>query len=622
MEIVPGYNIPTFKCTLVNEEMLRSNLDNYGIRKITLDANIIIPSKNRIVAMCDSEQPMSFVDNAFFWKSLCLDKKYVEDHLNEVSKLVVYICKNSKESSITIENSLLITDEIIEAIISNSNIKTVSLGYEDDIFVLTEDIYNKFKGSGIEVVKTGAVEESLKENFDKLIGYNVNRNLVANYNYDELTTANMIILNSTLNDEEIANLKYVNVNANVIFKSTDYFSTFKSINTLRKLGHVGKIEIDIENKNALNNYLFAYVNELQYFDNIEVNLIGKITPLRDYLKYEKKLFELIAPAIDYSPFEKYLYAYNVVKHFKEYKENDEDKQSARNIYSILDNDYMVCVGYANLLGDLLDKLGIESSSYGVTVETGLDGIPNEDKPLPDFVYDEKNGQLKELGPDPGGHARRMIHLIDPKYDIDGYYFADPTWDNDMEHDTYNFALMTQEEYIGLDRYDYYKTNSVDELFFVKSLEEFYLKINIYLDKNRTRNELDVVRGLFYAFKELDFEFYEFLKNKYGDVNSYSTKFTKDEILNILLDVGEKIVQKSNNVVIGQTFKEGITTLYSHFISEPSELEREVKETMEYNKERHAKCFPMRYKVDGNDNKMVVLNLYNKFDLEEQPKLGV
>lgn len=44
--------------------------------------------------------------------------------------------------------------------------------------------------------------------------------------------------------------------------------------------------------------------------------------------------------------------------------------------------------------------------------------------------------------------------------------------------------------------------------------------------------------------------------------------------------------------------------------------------MQYNKERHAKCFPTRYKVDSNDNKMVVLNVYNKFDLDEEPKLGI
>lgn len=622
MEYIQGYKHSKFNCTMVDEKILKDNLDNFMIKNISLDASLIYPKQNKTVLMCDGEQPMSYVDNAFFWKALCMDKKYVENHFDEVSKLVVYICKNSKESSITFEETLLITDEVIDAIISNPNIKTVTLGSNEDVFVLTEDIYNKFKSSGVGVVKTAAVDDSLKDNFDSLIGYNANKDLVANYNYETLSTNSMIILNSALSDEENFNLKYVNVNANVIFKSTDYLSTFESINILRKLGHVGKIEISIENKNLLNNYLFAYVNELKYFDNIEVNLIGKVTPLKDYLKYEKRLFELIAPAVNYSPFEKYLYAYNVVKHFKEYKENDENRQAARNIYQILDNDYMVCVGYANLLGDLLEKLGIENSNYGVTIETGLDGIPNEERPLPDFVYDEKSGGLKELGSDPGGHARRMIHLVDPKYDIDGYYFADPTWDNNMEHDTYNYALMTQEEYIGLDRYDYYKINSVDELFFVKSLEEFYLKTNIYLDKNRKKNELDVIRGLFFTFKELDIEFYEFLKSKYGEINSFSAKYTKEDILNILLDIGERIVQKSNNVVIGKTFKECITTLYSHFISEPSELEKEVNETMQYNKERHAKCFPTRYKVDSNDNKMVVLNVYNKFDLDEEPKLGI
>ena len=40
----------------------------------------------------------------------------------------------------------------------------------------------------------------------------------------------------------------------------------------------------------------------------------------------------------HSPFEKYIYAYNITKRFKEYKENDEDRTKARNIYDILFNE--------------------------------------------------------------------------------------------------------------------------------------------------------------------------------------------------------------------------------------------------------------------------------------------
>ena len=51
------------------------------------------------------------------------------------------------------------------------------------------------------------------------------------------------------------------------------------------------------------------------------------------------------------------YHFNAKK-YKEYKENNDKKEQSRNLYDILDGEYMVCVGYATLLGDLLNKLGI------------------------------------------------------------------------------------------------------------------------------------------------------------------------------------------------------------------------------------------------------------------------
>ena len=299
-----------------------------------------------------------------------------------------------------------------------------------------------------------------------------------------------------LTEGELFYLKLINPNCTITISHTDYDNAFKIINRLRDNGHTANIKISITDKNLLNNYIFSNIDKIKYTKDIEVYLVGKTFSLTDYMKYEKKLLDLIMPAINLSPFEKYLFAYNVTKKFKKYNENEENKTSARDLYQIIDNKFMVCVGYSKLLGDLLDKLGIENYVDSVSVDIGLDDIPNENKPLPDFVYDEKKGTMKELETIPAGHFRRKIHLVDPKYGIDGYYFADPTWDNDMEHDAYNHALMTEEEYIALDRYNYYNVSSgIVELFFVHSLEEFYLKINNYLDRKSNKTEVDVVGSL-------------------------------------------------------------------------------------------------------------------------------
>lgn len=621
MLTIQGYKIANYGCTLVDDKLLREHLDDFKIRRISLDGTLIYPDKK--VLMCDSVQPMSFVNNFFIKNTLCVDKEYAEKNIDELKDLVLYICTKTKEDSIAINESVFLTDEVIDAIVNNPNIKKVTLGCEEDVIVLTEELYEKFKGTGIEVVNTRAVADSLKENFDNLIGYNTNRNLVGYDNYASLVKRDVIFFNNVLSEDEIFYLKFLNPNAEVIFKCTNYSNVFRCIERLREVGHTGKLVISIEQKNDLNSYIFSNINNIINFDNIEVNLSGSVHSLSDYVKYEKKLIDLILPAINFSPFEKYLYAYNQAKKFKKYKENNEDKTSARDLYQIMDNEYMVCVGYSKLLGDLLDKLGIENYEDSVSVDVGLDNISNDVTVLPDFVYDEKTGEMKEVKTEAAGHARRMAHVVDPKYGIDGYYFTDPTWDNDMEHDTYNYALMTQEEYIGMDRYNYYRTLSMSELFFAKTLEDFYLKINIYLDKNRKKNEVEVIRSLLNIFEEFDNEFYSYLVNKYHDIEKYRKEFTKEEIQDILLDMGERILQKSDNLVSGRLFKEGITTLYREVYGlSGEELENKVNEVMEYNNKRHAKCFPTRYKVDRNDNSVVLFNRFNKFDLDNEPRLGI
>lgn len=620
MLTVQGYKNAGYGCKLVNHQIIREHLDDYEILKISLDGSLIYPDKE--VLMCDSVQPMSYVNNFFIGKALCIDKAYADAHMQEVLDTVIFICANTKKDSIAIDDSYLINEDVLNAIISNPNIKTVSLGCQEDVVVLTEELYEKFKNTHIEVVKTKAVVDSLKEKFDSLIGYNTHRNLIGFDNYEGLQKKDMMFLSSELTEDEIFYLKFLNPTAEVNFKYTNYDNVFKCIYRLKNCGHTGKLVISIEQKNDLNSYIFNNINNITNFDNIEVNLSGSVHSLSEYVKYEKKLIDLIMPAINFSPFEKYLYAYNQAKKFKKYKENKEDKTSARDLYQIMDNEYMVCVGYSKLLGDLLDKLGIENYEDSVSVDVGLDDISNDATVLPDFIYDEKTGEMKEVKTEAAGHARRMAHVVDPKYGIDGYYFTDPTWDNDMVHDTYNYALMTQEEYIGMDRYNYYKTLSMSELFFVKTLEDFYLKINIYLDKNRKKNEVEVIRSLLNIFEDFDSEFYSYLVNKYHDIEKYRKEFTKEEIQDILLDMGERIVSKSNHLVDGHVFREGITALYSQTISDENELEEKVNEIIEYNKKRHAVCFPTRYKIDRDENRMVLHNMYNKFDIDEEPKLNI
>lgn len=98
----------------------------------------------------------------------------------------------------------------------------------------------------------------------------------------------------------------------------------------------------------------------------------ELITLDNFFESEKKLWQLVGNTKNLSPFEKFIYDYNTTKKYKQYRENKEAPSASRNLYSILDNEYMVCVGYSNLLGDLLDKEDIPSIDHGVSVDISYD----------------------------------------------------------------------------------------------------------------------------------------------------------------------------------------------------------------------------------------------------------
>lgn len=606
-----GYNLSVFNCKATSFEDVKEHLDEMAIESIGLDGSVFLSNKEFLLT--DKEVPIVFTDNFLISKGLYIANEYYLEKKEEMDEMILYICQNSKMSSISIENTKLINDQVIEAILNNQNFKEVSLGSENDIYELDDSLYEKIKNTNIKGIKTYGVSEELKDNFDPIISFNARKYLIGRNNYDYLQTVSNYYVDDELNDQEIENLKYLNKDANVILSCNNYENVFKIIDCLKELGISKKIDISIKSKNEFNDYIFSHLDAIRNVEGVNVNLSGKVHDFFTYIKYERKLFDLIIPAMKLSNFEKYLYAYNVVKKFKKYKENVDDKHSSRDIYKIFDNEYMVCVGFAKLLGDLTEKLGIESHDYSVGVDVGLDNVDRNATVLSDDVMTNEEG-----------HQRLRVHLVDPKYGIDGYYIADPTWDNDMVHDTYNYALMTYDEYLGTNRYNYVSTYGINELFFIHSLEDFYAKINFILDRRKNLTINNIVKDFMNFFKKYDKAFYNYLWERYEVLRKISFELNKEDGQNILLDIGEQILSKTNNLVDGKTFKEGITNLYKNVygITNEEELERKVNEIMEYNKSRHELSFPKRYKINSDGSKEVVLNEDNKFDLDEESELEI
>lgn len=612
MNVRKAFEYSNFKCKPIDIDYLIEHVDEYDIGSFELD--VCMQLDDVYIAYTDNEHPVSYVDSVFYKKTLAILSEYYVSNKEKVDKLIVEICKRTKQSLIRLKDVSLISSEVIDTIASNGNIKEVELAPNSG-YVLDFDTYKKLKDSGhITDVYSGGVCEELKDNFDEMISYNQMRHLVCGNGYNSLQQAGCFFFTSEVSDEEIENIKYIRDGADIYIVFDNCHRVAEIINRLYELGRSNKIKVNIDEKNAFNEYLFTHVNEFHNMRDIIVSYTGLEHDMATYLKYEKRLVELVRPAMNLSPFEKYLYAYNITKHFKEYNESEEDKQKSRDLYKILDNEYMVCVGYSKLLGDLLDKLGIPNYSMNVTVETGLDDVPEDALVIPDYIENKKTKEVHEVVINGEGHARRKVHIVDSKYGIDGYYFADPTWDNDLQHDTYNYACMVGDEYIGLDRYNYLDVRGHSELFFVHSLEEFYYKLNILLDKNPLRDVNNYIHSLYKEFELLDSEFAKELKSKYPKIDRYNNKdVDKETIQSILLDIGERIVEKSNKMIDGNSFREAIRVLYENFygISEEEVMQR-VEETMEYNRTRQNKAFPVRYKVDG-ELREPVMNQFNKFD---------
>lgn len=189
-----------------------------------------------------------------------------------------------------------------------------------------------------------------------------------------------------------------------------------------------------------------------------------------------------------SPFEKFIAAYILTTKFYPYTEEDDenkDYHTSRSVYEFIDknqNRKIVCVGYVHLLRELLFRMGIYDT----------------------IRWDVHSEEEEKRHNNPGdNHSRMLIHLVDPKYNLDGVYMSDPTWDEMGIFVTYiKHMLMTKDEVCKIDpefsisdlHLD--KTDEIEDSLGVTDLDNLFSKpidkdtiikafINVYrfLDKN-------------------------------------------------------------------------------------------------------------------------------------------
>ena len=199
-----------------------------------------------------------------------------------------------------------------------------------------------------------------------------------------------------------------------------------------------------------------------------------------------------------SPFEKYLYAYRIVTKFTYRQEYEHyDAESSRDLIKSLSGKYMVCVGFAKTLKALCDEIGIACE-----------------------VQDVKAGSEEE------NHANCCVYIKDDKYNLDGIYYSDATWDcnNGQGISTINYILLRYDE-LSKTFGDYVKISESERERVFKSVLEKADKFKSLTHKNYSPEEIDRI-----IKEEIDKRFNELIDKQ--PENAENIQEIPEEIIDI------------------------------------------------------------------------------------------
>ena len=427
-----------------------------------------------------------------------------------------------------------------------------------------------------------------------------NERLIGKYTIKDLKERKTITLSIPLNQREINNLKYIKNNTEIrLHSNTDEIkdeiaylkNVKKTINALSDIDKAVSVAVTINNRELLRKSNLIETTPRNI--NLIINTDEYNYTLKEYLKDEKKLESLFGKIrnSDLSPLEKYIAVYNIVKNYKPYKKDDNEKNErvSRSLRYILDddNDLIVCSGFARLLKDGLDRVGIPCKFITLDVE------------------DEAKGEYIS-------HARNLVKIDDDKYNIHGYYIADSTWDNNKDKDLYLNSLLTFDRKKEAQHME--TLEDQDLLFDFHNPDEFSKKMKYYFKKHSSLPHIDAageeeLRKR--SYKELylkiinnliifDYKKYQELYNKYNDYLNIDLKETTSNrmeisMTNFLYDYAQYIIPLSNKEINMESVMSAATEVQKqiYFMSK-EEIQEWLEKAKRENEERFATKFPYIY----------------------------
>lgn len=520
-------------------------------------------------------------------KTIIVNPTFFENHKNEISNYIKNKINEHFQTKIffiTIPD-FLISTQLINELLHHNQISDITI-YISNITnqPLTEEQINLFKANQLEVRHNGNLISTNK--------------LINNYTLKDLNKNNPLRIKYPLSNQEIEN--FIHIKDDTIinipnksltsFNEQDYLSNLQKICNILKTHHKKyNLKININNRELLKqsaildtpNINFTIENESYEYQQDE------------YLQEEEQLDKLIEPIknANLSPYEKYLAVYNIVKNFKPYKENKNNKYESRYLRYILNNEYIVCVGFANLLTTLLNKINIPAMNIGVGIDTSYDsGFTLEDKPT-------------EIA----GHQRNIIKIDDEKYNIHGIFLADATWDNSMKQDIYKNSNMTFDQKKEAKRLE--TLTDYDLLLDFHNFEEFKEKLNFYLKKDIRENPFtkksyqeklitayqNTYKKIMEILSNLDYPKFTEFYNKYQEITNYDITLKEIEEISskFLTEYATYILPLTNKKISKATlFEAAVNTRIA--LNKNLNKEETKKQIVEQNDKLENTVFPYHY----------------------------
>ena len=385
---------------------------------------------------------------------LKLDKKNIINANYLIAKNRIYSLDpvyaiNKDMKNITSINCVSDTGNLLELL---EYLKNYNYEFTNSNYLLITDSIIINREAFIYFLNNCKYNDSIEKIINNYISKLSNRELVYLYN---------IINNSSIKEEILKKTNFNNfntstvVNDEIIYLKTDN----KEEKTLDFLKQVKFCKINSVIVLIMNRVNLYFINKAyKLYPKIRVSPIANQEEKRFYdsiwnmpyytineIKKSEKVIDLYVSCVldkksktgeikSLSPLEKFIAAYIMTIKFSPYKSERMLKSyhKSRAIYEFVDkstNKKIVCVGYVHLLREFLYRMGIKD-----TIDWEVH-IPEEYECFDDTI----------------NHLRMIIHLKDSKYNIDGVYMSDPTWDEKgLMLTRFNHMLMSLDELTDID----------------------------------------------------------------------------------------------------------------------------------------------------------------------------